>query len=52
MIFNRLRVSASHLTSDSLTVSTDLLVPINAFSFPDYTQFARNRQEISLEKTG
>jgi len=31
MIFNRLFVSASHLTSDSLTVSTDLLVPIYAF---------------------
>lgn len=30
-IFDRLRVSASHLTSDSLTVSTDLLVPIHAF---------------------
>jgi len=31
MIFNRLTVSALHLTSDSLTVSTNLLVPIIAF---------------------
>jgi len=49
-IFNRLRVSASHLTSDSLTVSTDLLVPINAFDFEiihSYVEIGKNSTQPS-----